>query len=263
MHITKAMELVASSKLKKAKEKMESSRFYFTSLYETLSDIALHNNDFSSVFVRKREVKKRCFVVIAGDRGLAGGYNTNVFKLCAEMTGDEPFCVVPVGKKSLEYFKKSGAEILFDEYSVVGDIDLKKCESLGKALADSFKKGVFDELHIVYTDFVSMLSQSPDSKKLLPITVDGEKRAKREFILYEPSSEGVFNRIVPLYLSGIFYGAICESYASELAARRTAMDSATSNAEEMIESLSLQYNRARQAAITQEITEIIAGSESI
>ncbi|MBR0156032.1 MAG: F0F1 ATP synthase subunit gamma, partial [Clostridia bacterium] len=128
-------------------------------------------------------------------------------------------------------------------------------------LADGFRKGAYDEVYLVYTDFVSMLLQQPDQKKLLPLVVDERKEQKKTFILYEPSATGVFNQIIPEYLSGMAYGAICESYASELAARRSAMDSATKNASDMIDALSLQYNRARQGAITQEITEIVAGSE--
>lgn len=262
MHITKAMELVASSKLKKAKERMEHSRFFFTSLYESLSTIASSGNDFSSVFIRTRPVQKQCFVVVAGDRGLAGGYNSNVFRLLRELAGQTPYCVVPIGKKSVEYFRKAGVEILSDAYAAVSAIEFEQCAALGRELADAFRDGRFDALHVVYTDFISMLMQTPASRPLLPLSLENAKKEKkREFILYEPSCSGVFNRIIPEYLSGMIYGAVCESYASELAARRTAMDSATKNASAMIDTLSLQYNRARQAAITQEITEIVAGSE--
>ena len=261
MHITKAMQLVASSKLKKAKERMDHSRAFFTALYDTLSDLASVNGDFSSVFVRERTVHKACFVVVAGDRGLAGGYNSNVFRLVHETAGETPYCVLPIGKKALEYYGKIGVEVLTDEYAVVSTINLSQCSKLGKLLADGFRKGAYDEVYVVYTDFVSMLLQQPAQKKLLPLVMDERKERNKTFILYEPSCSGVFNRIIPEYLSGMAYGAICESYASELAARRTAMDSATKNASDMIDALSLQYNRARQGAITQEITEIVAGSE--
>lgn len=261
MHITKAMQLVASSKLKKAKERMDHSRAFFTALYETLSDLANVNNDFSSVFVRERDVRKACFVVVAGDRGLAGGYNSNVFRLVHEIAGDTPYCVMPIGKKALEYFRKIGVEVLTEDYAVVSTLGLSQCSRLGKQLADGFRKGAFDAVYLVYTDFVSMLLQTPAQKKLLPLAFDKQREQKKTFILYEPSASGAFNRIIPEYLSGMTYGAICESYASELAARRTAMDSATKNASDMIDALSLQYNRARQGAITQEITEIVAGSE--
>ena len=264
MHITKAMELVASSKLKKAKERMDSSRAFFTALYDALCDIAAENIDFSSVFTRERPVKKICFVTIAGDRGLAGGYNSNVFRIVRETCGEQPYCVVPIGKKAVEYYKKLGAEILTEAYATVGTVDLDACSRLGRLLADSYRAGQFDALYLAYTDFRSMLLQTPACIELLPLQMD---RASREiqkgFVLYEPSASAVFDRIIPEYLSGMAYGGVCESYASELAARRTAMDSATKNASDMIDALSLQYNRARQSAITQEITEIVAGSEGL
>ena len=214
------------------------------------------------MFIRPRPVRKQCFVVVAGDRGLAGGYNSNVFRMLRELAGDMPYCVVPIGKKSVEYFRKIGIEVLSDKYAAVSAIEFAQCASLGRELADAFRDEKFDALHVVYTDFISMLLQVPASRPLLPLALDSDnKDRKRGFILYEPSCSGVFNRIIPEYLSGMIYGAVCESYASELAARRTAMDSATKNASAMIDTLSLQYNRARQAAITQEITEIVAGSE--
>ena len=261
MHITKAMQLVASSKLKKAKERMEHSRVFFTALYDTLSELERANGDDTSIFVRAREVKKACFVVVAGDRGLAGGYNSNVFRMVQETAGNTPYCVVPIGKKALEYYRKIGVEVVSEDFSVVSAVGLPQCSKLGKLLADGYRKKEYDAVYLVYTDFVSMLMQQPDQKKLLPLVVDESKEQKKTFILYEPSATGVFNQIIPEYLSGMAYGAICESYASELAARRTAMDSATKNASDMIDALSLQYNRARQGAITQEITEIVAGSE--
>lgn len=261
MHITKAMELVASSKLKKAKERMESSRVFFTTLYDTLCDIANYNNDFSSVFVQKRPVRKCCYVVVAGDRGLAGGYNSNVFRKARESGEDVPYCVVPIGKKAVEYYRKSNTEILTEAYAAISTVDLDKCSALGRELAEWYKAEKFDALVLVYTDFVSMLSQMPAAKPLLPLTVDSSRERQKGYILYEPSCAAVFNQIIPEYLSGMVYGAVCESYASELAARRTAMDSATKNASDMIDALSLRYNRARQAAITQEITEIVAGAE--
>ena len=262
MHITKAMELVASSKLKKAKDRMESSRAFFTALYDTLCVLAAENNDFSSVFTKPRTIRKTCFVVVAGDRGLAGGYNSNIFRTVLETAADAPYCVIPVGKKAVEHYRKIGAEILSEDFMTVGTLDLDSCSALGKRLTEGYRKGEFDALYLVYTDFRSMLLQTPDCKLLLPLDlVQTQREHSKGFILYEPSASAVFNRIIPEYLGGMAYGAVCESYASELAARRTAMDSATKNASDMIDHLSLQYNRARQSAITQEITEIVAGSE--
>ena len=259
MHITKAMELVASSKLRKAKERMEKSRSYFEIMSEALSDIASEDRDGSSVFLKQRESKKCCYIVIAGDRGLAGGYNTNIFKLYSENAVNDN-CVVPIGKRSLEHFKKHGAEIISEDYSVIDTFDMEKCIFLASLLIDGFKKGNFDSIYIVYTNFDSMLSQSPRIKKILPPEIKKSEKS-HGYILYEPSPEAVLNAVIPEYISGMIYSAVSESYASELAARRTAMDSASKNAEEMIDDLSLKYNRARQNAITQEITEIVAGAE--
>ena len=135
------------------------------------------------------------------------------------------------------------------------------CFTFAKTLCKGFCQGEFDEVHVAYTDFVSVLSQQPRIRSLLPLTAQDERPASQE-ILYEPDCETVFSAIVPEYIGGVLYGALCESRASEQAARRGAMDSATQNAEEMIGQLSLQYNRARQAAITQEITEIVAGANN-
>lgn len=267
MQITKAMELVASSKLRKAKERVEHSRPYFTTLQKTLTDIAANNTEFTSPYVQKRPVNKVCYVIIAGDRGLAGGYNNNMFKAVAahmQENGSKPMCVLPIGKKAVDYCERRKMEILSREFAVAEDISISDCFEAARLLTNCYLEGQFDELYVGYTKFVSMLTQTPDVIKTLPLHLEepAEKnQASRMMTLYEPSSEVVFNTIVPEYVSGIVYGALSESWASELGARRTAMDAASKNAGEMIEDLSLKYNRARQGAITQEITEIVAGSE--
>lgn len=263
MQITKAMELVASSKLRRAKERAESTRPYFTTLHQTLSDIAYSNTEFSSPFVQKREVKKVCYVMIAGDRGLAGGYNSNLFKAVAAAMEGKNLCVLPIGKKAVEYCAHRGIEMVSDQYVSVEDLKLRDCFSVARLLCRQFREGAFDELYVGYTNFVSMLSQQPAVLGLLPIHYERPEKAKAESLLeYEPSSGAVYNAIVPEYVGGLLWGAVAESLASELGARRTAMDAASKNAGEMIEDLSLKYNRARQGAITQEITEIVAGAEA-
>ena len=263
MQITKAMELVASSKLRRAKERAESTRPYFTTLHQTLSDIAYSNTEFSSPFVQKREVKKVCYVMIAGDRGLAGGYNSNLFKAVAAAMEGKNLCVLPIGKKAVEYCAHRGIEMVSDQYVSVEDLKLRDCFSVARLLCCQFREGAFDELYVGYTNFVSMLSQQPAVLGLLPIHYERPEKAKAESLLeYEPSSGAVYNAIVPEYVGGLLWGAVAESLASELGARRTAMDAASKNAGEMIEDLSLKYNRARQGAITQEITEIVAGAEA-
>ncbi len=258
--ITKAMEMVAASKLRRAQEKVSRSRPYFETLFDTVCRIAESSQGFTSPYLENRDVKKTCYVVIAGDRGLAGGYNHNVLKLAeAEMAGKNA-AVVPVGKRSLENFRAHGFEILTDAYYEAGDLSVSDCFTLARELCSRFLSGEFDRVDIVYTNFVSILTQQPSVITALPLhgAAGGEKT--RSETIYEPDSEELFGRIVPEYLGGLIYGALCESVASEQGARRTAMDSATKNAEEMISDLSLKYNRARQGAITQEITEIVAGS---
>ncbi|MBR5570422.1 MAG: ATP synthase F1 subunit gamma [Oscillospiraceae bacterium] len=258
--ITKAMEMVAASKLRKAQSQVQRSRPYFEILYSTINEIVASNSDFSSEYLVQRPVKKRCYVVIAGDRGLAGGYNSNVFKMVMNQITPEDV-VVPVGKKALDFFRTKGYTCLTLNYAEAEKVSVGDCFSLAKNLCKQYMAGAYDELTVAYTDFVSVLSQVPNQRRLLPLVPEQTLPGVGSDILYEPDCQAVFGAIVPEYLGGVLYGALCESRASEQAARRGAMDSATQNAEEMIADLSLQYNRARQAAITQEITEIVAGSE--
>ena len=261
--ITKAMEMVAASKLRQAQNRITASRPYFEILSNTISDIVNTNKDFTSPYLRKREGNRVLFVVIAGDRGLAGGYNSNVIKLAAANMEGKEATVLPIGKKAVDYFRSKGYALLTDSYAEAAEVGIGDCFSIAKLLSKVFLAKEFDEIHVAYTNFVSVLSQTPDSRQLLPlIPEDREGSGSRVVTLYEPEPEEVFASIVPEYLGGIIYGALCESRCAEQAARRTAMDSATSNAEDMIADLSLKYNRARQAAITQEITEIVAGAEA-
>ena len=266
MQITKAMELVASSKLRKAKERAEVCRPYFETMHETLAEIAQGNTDFSSVYARESQNEKRCYVLIAGDRGLAGGYNTNLFKCLEAASKDQEFVVLPIGKKAVEYSKRNGFTCVTEGFGEIADISVADCFEMANLLCGEFKKGEFGHIDLCYTRFVSMLSQQPSAIPALPLddlTQEKDTKGIRDLILYEPDASEVFEAIVPEYLAGLIYGAVCESVASELAARRTAMEAATNNAEEMIEKLNLHYNRARQASITQEITEIVGGAEGV
>lgn len=258
--ITRAMELVASSGLRKAQVQLLSSRPYFEALTDTLNRILAANRDFSSPYLRERPGGRVLYVVIAGDRGLAGGYNGNVLKrVCAEIPGKDA-AVLPIGKKAADFCRARNIPVLTANWSVAADLGIDDCYSAAEDVCRGFLEGEFDEVYLAYTRFVSPLSQVPATKKLLPLTPEGEPGPFRCDTIYEPNPETVFAAIVPGYLGGILFGALCESRASEAAARRNAMDSATRNAEERITNLRLVFNRARQAAITQEITEIIAGS---
>nr|MCR4625239.1 ATP synthase F1 subunit gamma [Lachnospiraceae bacterium] len=269
MQITKAMELVASSKLRRAKERSEKCRPYFDELYSTLVNIANSNTDFSSIYAKDNVNEKVCYIVIAGDRGLAGGYNSNLFKCFEADAQGKEYSVLPIGKKAVEYFKHRKAEILTEAFGEIAPIAVADSFAISNLVCEEYKKGTFGCVSLVYTEFINILSQVPHAVATLPLAdirhtkTEGEEKTVKNIILYEPDSTEVFNTIVPEYLAGVIYGAICDSVASEQAARRTAMDAATSNAEEMIEQLNLHYNRARQASITQEITEIVGGAEGL
>ena len=264
MQITKAMELVASSKMRRAKERVEHSRPYFETLYESLTKIAAADPRARNPYLRRDDIKRTLLVVIAGDRGLAGGYNANVFKQADAAEG--PVTVLPIGKRSAEYFAHHGAGLFTPEVLMAADVTVSECFTLSHQITEGFLKGEYDAVKLCYTRFDSMMTQTATTLEVLPLTIEPTEaqkaEARRSQILYKPSCEEVFGAIIPEYVAGVLYGAVCESVASELAARRTAMDAATKNAGEMIDHLNLYYNRARQAAITQEITEIVAGAEN-
>ena len=259
--ITKAMEMVAASKLRRAQAQVLASRPYFEILYSTIHDIVASNRDLNSPYLQERPVKKVMYVVIAGDRGLAGGYNNNVLKLVHSELDGKDAVVLPIGKKAADHFRSRNIPVLTEQYAEAADVSIGDCFSIARQLSNAYLSGEFDEIRVAFTNFVSVLSQTPASLQLLPlIHQDTSHSGSSNGIEYETGSEEVFATIVPEYLGGILYGALCESRASEQAARRTAMDSASQNADEMIADLTLKFNRARQAAITQEITEIVAGS---
>lgn len=267
MQITKAMELVASSKLRKAMERAEHCRPYSRMLYRTLKDIAVHAQDISSVYVKNAVSSKGCYVVIAGDRGLAGGYHTNLFKCLEADTAQKEWLILPVGRKALEYSRHRNIECLSEQFARVEKIGMEDCREMSRMLCMAFQEGRFGHLELCCTRFFSMLSQQPESIPVLPLSDLKEEQGESgqnvsHLPIYEPDAAAVFEAIVPEYVSGLLYGGVCESLASELAARRTAMEAASSNAEEIIARLSLHYNRVRQAGITQEITEIIGGAET-
>ncbi len=260
--ITKAMEMVAASKLRRAQAQVNSSRPYFEIFREAIQDIVNSNRDFTSPYLKEHTGNKALYIVIAGDRGLAGGYNSNILKLVyAEMQGKDA-TVLPIGKKSVDFFRSKGVASMTENYAEAADMTVGDCFSVAKQISSAFLSGQFDEIYVAYTTFVSVLSQVPAVMPLLPLKKQElQSGDTRQCVtVYEGDAEDVFAAIVPEYLGGILYGALCESRASEQAARRSAMDSATQNADDMIADLSLKFNRARQAAITQEITEIVAGS---
>ena len=259
--ITRAMEMVASAKLRKTQAQALACRPYYETLYETIWDIVGGQQEVNSPYLRKGAGENTAFVVISGDRGLAGGYNSNVLKLFVSSAQGKNPVVLPVGRKGADYFRAHNVPTLTQNYTQAETVAIGDCFSIAKQLCKRFLQGELSGVYVVYTKFQSVLSQQPDCLQLLPLQKDAETAPGNRDMLYEPDSDTVLETIVPEYLAGVLYGALCESRASEQAARRTAMDAATQNAQEMIDGLSLQFNRARQAAITQEITEIVAGSE--
>ncbi len=266
MQITKAMELVASSKMRRAKERALSARPYFNTIYETIIRLASETKDGDSVYTRRREVNNSLYIIIAGDRGLAGGYNANMFKLAASEMEGKNAQIIAIGKKAQEHYAKRDWHVVNSYPGIAETMKISDTHNIIDEMSGLFCEGKADEVFLCYTEFVSPLSQVPKCIQLLPASFSGaaEPDARAKVLTeYDPSPEAVLDAVIPEYLYGVLYGAVVESYCSEQSARRMAMEAASDNASEMIENLNLSYNRARQAAITQEITEIVAGSGEV
>ncbi|MBQ3667953.1 MAG: ATP synthase F1 subunit gamma [Clostridia bacterium] len=260
--ITSAMQLVAAGKLRKAQARIEASRPYFRIIYSMLQDIIAKTGDMSLPYLEaKNPGAGVLYVVIAGDRGLAGGYNSAILKATyAHMQGRQ-VSVLPIGKRARDFFTARGVPLVDESFIIAENVSIADCFTMAKNICREFENGAYSEVRLAYTEFVSVLTQQSAAIKLLPLAKEeAAKPAVALDICYEPDSETAFKAMIPEYIGGVIYGALCESRASEQAARRSAMDTATQNADEMIDTLSLKYNQARQAAITQEITEIVAGS---
>ncbi len=261
MQITKAMELVATSKLRRAKETVERTRPFYQVLGDAIDEIVSLSADKELPWFDKNGSNKTLFIVFAGDRGLAGGYNANIFRLVEKLSIDKEAIWLPIGKKTLEYAKHRNYSILTDSFAEAAEQSIGSILSLGKIVTDGFINGEYSEVILVFTEFVSMMTQRPVYENLLPLErVESSKQIDFET---DSNPEDILDTIVPQYVGGVLYSALCESLASESGARRMAMNSANKNAEEIIGTLMLHYNRARQAAITQEITEIVSGAEAL
>ena len=265
--ITKAMELVSSAKLRRAKEAVVQSRPYFETLYDTIKEIAVGTKGIKNVYLEQRDVKNRCYIVLAGDRGLCGGYNSNALKAAVAHMDGKKEKIVSVGRKSGDFFNKRGYDVVERYTGISEKPEYSHGQDIAAKVMELYSKGEVDEVYLVYTYFASALVQEPRAVKLLPLSFEAEETTEEKkgkgVMNYEPSEEEVLNYLVPKFISGIVYGGLVESAASEQGARRMAMESATGNAEEMIGKLDLLYNRARQASITQELSEIVAGASAI
>nr|WP_297933912.1 ATP synthase F1 subunit gamma [uncultured Lachnoclostridium sp.] len=274
--ITKAMKLVATVKLQKAKSRAEESKPYFNYMYDTVTSMLEKSGNISHPYLQAGESTKKGFIVITSNRGLAGGYNSNLVKMITKGDFKKEDCVIyAVGRKGRETLERLGYEIKADYSEVINEPLYKDAQEIGRAVLDAFTNNELGEIYLVYTVFKNTVSQIPTCIKLLPISKDdlekdnesngSDKKSMDDLTLmnYEPEAEEALNTIIPKYINSLIYGALVESVASENGARMQAMDSATNNAEDMISDLSLKYNRARQGAITQELTEIIAGASAI
>ena len=267
--ITKAMKLVSTVKLQKAKNRAEQTDPYFNYMYKTVSSMLARSGNIDHPYLTASDSKKKAVVVITSNRGLAGGYNSNIVKLITGSDFDkEDLDIYAVGGKGAETLERRGYHIADLQTEMMEAPTYPDAASLCNRVLDAFTSGEVGEIYLAYTHFKNTVSQEAKLIKLLPVEIEPdseENQASDSNILmnYEPNEEEALDMIIPKYVTSLFYGALVEAVASENGARMQAMDSATSNAEEMISDLSLKYNRARQGSITQELTEIIAGANAI
>jgi len=267
--ITKAMELVSTAKLKRAKDRMNLTKSYFDTVLDAVQSIIESEKSLKHDFVTKREVRKTLYIVITGDRGLCGGYNVNANKeVLNDIEDPEKAVIVTIGRKAGSFFRSNGFEVYEAFEGISEKPEFLHAQAIGRLALTLYKQEKVDEIKFVYTKFISTICQEPEMLKLLPVESRGVQEEEMddsdyEFINYEPSPEEVLSFIIPKYVSSTIYGGLIESAAAEQAARRVAMENASNNADDLIDDLTLYYNQARQAAITQEITEIVGGAEAL
>ena len=265
--ITKAMKLVSTVKLQKARAHAESTDPYFNYMYKTVSSMLAKSGNIDHPYLKQGESRRKAVVVITSNRGLAGGYNSNIVKLITH--GDlikDDLDIYAIGAKGEEALLSKGYNIVKSAPQMMEDPEYDDAAVLCKEVLKSFADGEVGEIYLAYTHFKNTVTQEAKLIKLLPVERDTDEAAQDKsgvLMNFEPNEEEAINLIIPKYVTSLFYGALVESCASENGARMQAMDSATSNAEEMIDDLTLKYNRARQGSITQELTEIIAGANAI
>lgn len=269
--ITKAMQLISTSKMRKAISRFEANSAYFGRVQASMKDILVHSRDIDvdNPYIGEKEGGKAAFIVIAADKGLCGGYNHNILNLAFEhIKKYKEHYILTVGQEAKAFFNHKNFMIDVEFLHMSQNPSLHNARSIGSDIFRLYEEGVMNEVYIAYTHYISMMRQEPKVLKLLPITASDLVDIQTELqysaeMKYHPSPKEVFNVLVPQYLIGIIYGCLVQSYASEQCARMTAMESATKNADEMIEKLTMDFNRARQQAITKEITEIMGALEAL
>lgn len=274
--ITKAMKLVSTVKLQRAKSRAENSKPYFDYMYDAVTTMLRKSSNITHPYLTGNKTGegagKKAIIVITSNRGLAGGYNANVVKMVRNSGIAKEDCVIyAIGRKGRDGLARFGYEIKEDYSEVINEPMFKDAVEIGSKLLESFAAGEISEIYLAYTVFKNTVTQIPSFTKLLPVDPNMGKEEEKEedpmealtLMNYEPEPEEALTLIIPKYINSLIYGALVESLASENGARMQSMDNATNNANDMISSLELTYNRARQGAITQEITEIIAGANAI
>jgi F-type H+-transporting ATPase subunit gamma len=268
--ITKAMNLVASSKLTRAKNRFTDTKPFFDQTQRVIAEIAKGSKGVTHPYLTERDVNKTAVIMISGDRGLCGGYNANVCKLANRIIsekGKDKSALITIGNRGKDYFNHKGVEFLESYRGISEKPTYQDALTIGQKALDLFASGEVDEVYLVYTEYITTISSEAKAIKLLPLNIDDfkteEDNKSLTLTIYEPNEEAVLDYVIPKYINTVIYGALVESAVCELGARMTAMDSATENASEMIDKLNLLYNRVRQGAITQELTEIVSGSNAL
>ncbi len=275
--ITKAMKLISAAKLKKARRQLEHALPYFEKVRSTMVDILMHSAGVENKYFdlrNEKEGKKKAYLILAGDKGLAGGYNHNMIRVVEEhLKGDKDALLFVAGNVGKNYFLKNNYNVYMEFEYPVQNPTIYRARDISELILDLFIQGVFDEMYLAFTYMQSTMSIEPQVIKLLPLELHALKEHMKitediedkvdDIIVYDPSPQDVLDILVAKYVKGVIYGAFVEAFTSEQSARMTAMDNATANADEMLAQLSLSYNRARQARITQEISEIVAGAEAM
>ena len=265
--ITKAMKLVSTVKLQRAKGRAEKSKTYFSCMYDTVASMLSKAGEINHPFLKAGESQKKAVIVITANRGLAGGYNSNIVKLIKNSDfRKEDLVIYTVGTKGRDALARLGYEMADDYSEAIEEPAYADAMNISKKLLEDYAAGEIGEIYVAYTGFKNTVTHVPTLLRLLPVNVEDERLdegGSSAVMEFEPQSEEAIDLIIPKYITSLVFGALIESVASENGARMQAMDSATSNADDMISKLSLLYNRARQSSITQELTEIIAGAEAI
>lgn len=264
---TKAMQMVSSSKFRRAETNAKAYVPYMEKVQDVVAAIAGGTNDVSHPMLTARPVKKIAYLVIGSDRGLAGAYNSSILRQVQRDINErhrskDEYVILAVGRKVRDYFVKRDHNVIAEVVGLPDQPSFADIKEIARNAVGMFAEGTYDELHMYYNHFISAIAQEVTTKKLLPLTdiAPAGTTASYEF---EPSAEAILETLLPQYAESLIYGAILDGKASEHSARMTAMKNATDNAKDIISDLSLQYNRARQAAITQEITEIVGGAAAL